>query len=298
MTREACSRARMLALLAAAPLAACGRRLGTTVRVGSKNFTEELILGELYAQMLESHGVPVTRRLDLSGTNIAMAALQRNEIDLYPEYTGTALLDQLHLPADSDAARVYRTVKDAYAAQYDLRWLAPAPMNDSQALAATHATAQRYGMRTLSDVATNAPQLVLGAVPEFLKRDDGLPGLRKRYGGFAFKSVKLIDFGLKYQALAHGDVDVVVAFTTDGMIKALDLVVFDDDKHLFPAYQVAPVVRAATLAAHPQIATQLDRLSPLLTDEVMRDLNLQVDGPQKREPEDVAHDFLQEHHLV
>jgi osmoprotectant transport system substrate-binding protein len=122
--------------------------------------------------------------------------------------------------------------------------------------------------------------------------------LRKRYGGFAFKSVKLIDFGLKYQALAQGDVDVVVAFTTDGMIAALDLVVFEDDKHLFPAYQVAPVVRAATLDAHPQVATLLDRLSPLLTDAAMRQLNLQVDGPQKREPEDVAHDFLQEHHLV
>jgi osmoprotectant transport system substrate-binding protein len=292
------SRSRLLALLAAAPLAACGQRLSATVRVGSKNFTEELILGELYAQMLEGNGVPVTRRLDLSGTNIAMAALQRNEIDLYPEYTGTALLDQLHLPVDSDAARVYRTVKEAYAAKYDLRWLAPAPMNDSQALASTQPTAQRYGLRTLSDVSAKAPQLVLGAVPEFLKREDGLPGLRKRYGGFAFKSVKLIDFGLKYQALTHGDIDVVVAFTTDGVIKADNLLVFADDKHLFPAYQVAPVVRASTLAAHPQVATQLNRLSPLLTDEVMRDLNLQVDGPQKREPEDVAHDFLQEHKLV
>jgi osmoprotectant transport system substrate-binding protein len=298
VTASVLPRSRLLALLAAAPLAACGRRLGSTIRVGSKNFTEELILGELYAQMLQANGIPVTRRLDLGGTDIAMAALQRDEIDLYPEYTGTALLNQLHLPVDSDAARVYRTVKDAYAAKYDLIWLSPAPMNDSQALASTQATAQRYGLRTLSDLAAKAPQLVLGSVPEFLKRADGLPGLRKRYGGFQFKAVKLIDFGLKYQALTHGDVDVVVAFTTDGMVKADNLVVLVDDKHLFPAYQVAPVVRKNVLTVHPQIATQLDRLAPLVTDAAMRDLNLQVDGPQKREPEDVARDFLREHKLV
>jgi osmoprotectant transport system substrate-binding protein len=293
------SRSRALALLAAAPLAACGRRLGSNaIKVGSKNFTEELILGELYAQTLEGNGFEVTRRLDLGGTDIAMAALQRGEIDLYPEYTGTALLNQLHLPVETDPQRIYETVRDAYMQKYDLVWLTPAPMNDSQGLASTQAIAQRYGIGTLSDLAVKAPQLVLGSVPEFLKRDDGLPGLQKRYGGFKFKAVKLVDFGLKYQALKHGDVDVVVAFTTDGMIKADNLVVFIDDKHLFPPYQVAPVVRKPTLDARPQIAEYLDKVAPLLTDTAMRDLNLQVDGPQKREPADVARDFLKQHGIV
>jgi osmoprotectant transport system substrate-binding protein len=293
------SRSRALAILAAAPLAGCGRRLGSnTIKVGSKNFTEELILGELYAQTLEGNGFEVTRRLDLGGTDIAMAALQRGEIDLYPEYTGTALLNQLHLPVETDPQKIYETVRDAYLQKYDLVWLTPAPMNDSQGLASTQTIAQKYGIGTLSDLSAKAPQLVLGSVPEFLKRDDGLPGLQKRYGGFKFKAVKLIDFGLKYQALMHGDVDIVVAFTTDGMIKADNLVVFIDDKHLFPPYQVAPVVRKPTLDARPQIAGHLDKLAPFITDAAMRDLNLRVDGPRKLEPADVARDFLKQHGIV
>ena len=294
------NRAHVLALLATAPLAACGRRLGSTggaadgaIAVGSKNFTEELILGEIYAQTLERGGLHVTRRLDLGGTDIAMAALQRGQIDLYPEYTGTALVNQLHRAPISDANAAYAAVKAAYAKQYDLVWLRPSPFNDSQALAATQATASAHRMRTLSDVAREAPRLVLGAIPEFLHRADGLPGLQKAYGGFRFKAIKQLDNGLKYQALKQGDVDVVVAFTTDGQIAADRLVVFADDKHLFPAYQVAPVVRKATLGAHPEIATLLDAVAPSLTTETMQQLNLLVDGPKKTEPADVARTFLQ-----
>lgn len=293
------NRAHLLALLAAAPLAACGRRLGSTggaggaIAVGSKNFTEELILGEIYAQTLERGGLRVTRRLDLGGTDIAMAALQRGQIDLYPEYTGTALVNQLHRAPISDPNAAYAAVKDAYAKQYDLVWLRPSPFNDSQALASTQATARAHGIRTLSDVAREAPRLVLGAIPEFLHRADGLPGLQKAYGGFRFKTIKQLDNGLKYQALRQGDVDVVVAFTTDGQIAADRLVVFADDKHLFPAYQVAPVVRKATLDAHPEIATLLDAVAPSLTTATMQQLNLLVDGPKKTEPADAARTFLQ-----
>jgi osmoprotectant transport system substrate-binding protein len=170
-------------------------------------------------------------------------------------------------------------------------------MNNTEALATTKALAARYGLRTLSDVAAKAPQLRLGAVPEFIKRPDGLPGLRRVYGGFAFKDVRLLDFGLKYQALLAGDVDVVVAFGTDGAIVADDLVVMRDDKHLFPPYQVAPVVRAAALQAQPALAPALDRVAPLLTDRVMQSLNNQIDGVQKREPADVARDFIAQHGL-
>ncbi len=291
------SRARALALIGAAPLAvSCGNR-GDAVKVGSKNFTEELIIGELYAQSLEHAGLSVTRRLDLGTTDIAMAALKRAEIDLYPEYTGTALLNVLHLPPISDPKRSYQIVKDAYAKQFGLVWLDPAPMNDTQALATTQTVAGRYALGTLADLAAKANELRLGAVPEFLTRADGLPGLRKRYGGFTFKQVKTMDAGLRYTALGHGDVDVIVAFSTEGQLKSLSLVVLEDNKHLFPVYQVAPVVRKAALDAKPSLAPPLNKLAPLLDNDVMQNLNLQVDGPQKREPADVARDFLKQHGL-
>lgn len=291
------NRGAALALLGALPLAAgCGGP--GAVRVGSKNFTEALILGELYAQALQRAGVPVARRLDLGATPIAMNALRRGDIDCYPEYTGTALLNVLGLPPISDARRAYETVARAYRERYGLVWLAPSPFDDSNALASTLATAARDRLRTLSDVARAAPRLTLGTVPEFLRRDDGLPGLRRLYGGFAFKRIVQLDNGIKYQALAHGDVDVVVAFTTDGEIAAQHLVVFDDDKHLFPAYQAAPVVRPEALRAFPRLAPALDALSPRLTTAAMRALNLEVDGPLQREPADVAHDFLDRTHVA
>ena len=297
------TRARALALAwATTALAACGGASGDAdgkhrVAVGSKDFTEELILGEMYARILEHNGFSVDRKLDLGGTQVAMAALQRGDIDLYPEYTGTALLTQLKAKPSQDAAANYATVKRYYAAHYGLDWLDAAPFNDTQALATTQAIAQQYHLRTLSDLSVAAPQLRLGAIPEFVKRADALPGLRKAYGGFQFKDIKLFDIGLKYKALESGDVDVVVAFGTDGQIEVDKLVVFVDDKHFWPSYQVAPVVRAQTLATSPAIATYLNKLAPLLTDAVMRGLNAQVDGA-KKDPKDVAAQFLQAHGLA
>ncbi|GAC1584054.1 MAG: glycine betaine ABC transporter substrate-binding protein [Candidatus Velthaea sp.] len=289
-----------LALIAgAALLPACGGQSGgAQISVGSKNFTEELLIGEIYCQVLEQNGFRVNRKLNLGGTDIAMAALKQGTIDAYPEYTGTALLVQLKLPPIHDAKQIYTTVKSAYEKQYQLTWLDPAPMNDTQALATTQALAQKYKLRTLSDVAAAAPQLRLGAVPEFIKRPDGLPGLQKIYGGFTFKDTKLIDIGLKYKALLSGAVDVVVAFGTDGAIDADNLLIFADDKHFWPAYQVAPVVRQSTLKSYPGIATHLNKIAPLLDDKTMRGLNNQVDGAQKREVADVARDFIKTHGLV
>lgn len=284
-------RARALTLIATAALAGCAPN-GASITVGSKNFTEELLLGEMYAQVLERHGLPVSRKLNLGGTQIAMAALQRGEIDLYPEYTGTALLAVLGKPPLHDSKQIYDIVKREYASKYDLTWLQPAPMNDTQALATTQAIRSRYRLATLSDLSKAAPLLRLGAIPEFVKRADALPGLQKAYGGFKFKSISLLDIGLKYKALRSGNVDVVVAFGTDGAIATDDLYVFVDDKHFWPTYQAAPVVRNATLKTHPAIADALNKLSPLLTDDVMRKLNESIDGPAKREPADVAHDFI------
>jgi len=275
--------------------AACAR--ADRIKVGSKNFTEELILGEMYAALLERQGFAVERRLDLGSTQVAMAALARGDIDLYPEYTGTALLVVLKQPPMSDRAAVYALVQREYAKRYALTWLDPAPMNDTQALATTQATSARLALRTLSECARLAPKLRLGAPHDFLARPDGLPGLVKAYGGFAFASVVPVDIGLKYKALTRGDVDVVVAFGTDGQIDADHLIVLDDDRHFFPPYAVAPVVRAPALSAHPDIATVLNRAAPLLTDQAMRKLNYEVDG-RKREPADVAHEFLTANSLL
>ncbi len=294
------TRARALGLIGATTaLAACGGSSGGAdgkhpIAVGSKDFTEELILGEMYALILEQNGFSVARKLDLGGTQVAMAALQRGDIDLYPEYTGTALLTQLKATPSKDAAANYETVKNYYASHYKLTWLDAAPFNDTQALATTPAVAQKYAIKTLSQLSKVAPQLRLGAIPEFVKREDALPGLRKAYGGFVFKDIKLFDIGLKYKALETGQVDVVVAFGTDGQIDVDKLVVFDDDKHFWPSYQVAPVVRAELLTTYPAIATHLNKLAPLLTDAVMRGLNAQVDGA-KKDPKDVAIEFLKTH---
>ena len=302
MTASPVNRASALALLGGAALAAAGCAGGSggggpRVVVGSKDFTEELILGEMYAQILEKNGIAADRKLDLGGTQIAMEALQRGDIDLYPEYTGTALITQLKRKPGKDAAANFATVKAAYASQYHLTWLDAAPFNDTQALATTAAVSAKLGIRTLSELAAAAPHLRLGAIPEFTKRDDGLPGLQKAYGGFEFADVKLFEIGLKYKALETGQVDVVVAFGTDGQIDVDRLVVFTDDKRFWPEYQVAPVVRAGTLAKYPAIATALNPLAPLLTDSVMRALNADVDG-RKKDPADVAHAFLVAHHLA
>jgi osmoprotectant transport system substrate-binding protein len=293
-------RSRALALIGAGlALGGCGGgKSGPQVSVGAKDFTEELILGEIYAQVLEQNGFTVARKLNLGGTDIAMEALRRGEIDLYPEYTGTALLTQLKRPPLRDGAEIYRVVKSAYQKDYQLTWLDPAPANNTQALATTGPLAARYNIRTLSGLAVAAPQLRLGAIPEFLKRSDGLPGLQRVYGGFAFKETRLIDIGLKYKALLIGDVDVVVAFGTDGEIIGDRLTVFTDDKHFWPAYNVAPVVRDQTLATYPAIATHLNKTAPFLTDTQMRSLNDQVEGTQKREAGDVARDFIKTHGLV
>jgi osmoprotectant transport system substrate-binding protein len=283
---------------AAAGLAGCAGSNGTqTVAVGSKDFTEQLILGEMYAQILEKSGLHVDRKLDLGGTQVAMEALQRGDIDLYPEYTGTALIAVLKQEPSKDEAANYATVKRSYQSLYQLTWLDLAPFNDSQALATTQAIRERYRLATLSDLAKAAPQLRLGSIPEFTTREDGLPGLQKAFGGFQFKDVRLFEIGIKYKALELGEVDVIVAASTDAQIVTDNLYVFVDDKHFWPTYQVAPVVRDATLQAHPEIATSLNKLAPLLDDTTMRGLNAQVDG-EKKDTVDVARAFLSQHGLA
>lgn len=268
-----------------------------TVTIGSKNFTEQLLIGEMYALLLEEEGFPVNRSLNLGGTLVAHEALVAGEIDLYPEYTGTGLLNMLNLDVMKDPEEVYATVKDGYREQWNLVWLEPAPMNNTQAIAVTAETAAKHDMYKLSVMAEVAPELVLAAVPEFTERPDGLPGLQEVYGGFQFKEVKLVDYGIKYRALINGDADVTVAFGTDGEIAGHGLVVLEDDKGLWPPYQVAPVVRQDLLDEAPEVADILNRVQGLLTDDTMQALNWEVDGNQ-REYAEVAAEFLREQGLI
>ncbi|MBD2056309.1 quaternary ammonium transporter [Oculatella sp. FACHB-28] len=268
-----------------------GDNSAAPVRVGSKDFTEEFILGEMYALVLEDSGLQVERKFNLGGTPVAQSAIINDEIDLYPEYTGTALLTVLKLPVISDRQQVFDTVSSEYKEQFDLVWLDPAPMNNTQALAMTQEKAEQYGIRTISDLVGQAEQLTIVTTPEFQEREDGLPGLKRVYGEFDFKQLIPVDAGLRYEALVRGEADVVEAFGTDGQISAYNLVVLEDDKGLFPPYQVAPVVRQAALDANPEIQDALNALAPKLTDETMRRLNNEVDG-NGREPAEVAQEFL------
>jgi osmoprotectant transport system substrate-binding protein len=288
-------------LLVVVVAAACGPRGAGQValKVGSKDFTEEFILGEMYALLLEDAGFKVERKLNLGGTPVAHEALLKGDIDLYPEYTSTGLLTVLKQPPIADAREVLEAVRKAYREQFKLEWLEPAAFNDTQALATTKEVSEKFGVTTYSELAAKAPELRLGGPAEFAEREDGIKGLQKAYGGFAFKEFRQLGTGsLRYEALKNGQVDVVVAFGTDGQISGMGLVLLKDDKGFYPVYQAAPVVRADVLGKNPKIAEALNKLAPLLTDDVMAGLNWQVDGPDKKEFAAVAKAFLLEKGLI
>ena len=265
---------------------------GGTIKIGSKDFTEEFIVAELYAQLLENAGFTVERKINLGGTPIAQAAITNGDIDLYPEYTSTVLLTVLKQQPLKQPSEILAAVKKGYEDQFKLTWLDPSPFNDTQGLAVTQATADKYGIKTYSDLATKAPELTIGGPAEFAEREDGIKGLQATYGGFQFKEFKQLGTGpLRYDALKGGDVDVVVVFTTDARIAADKLVVLQDDKTLYPIYNIAPVIRQDTLAANPAVADTLNKLAPLLTDSVITGLNAQVDIDGK-EYAAVAKEFL------
>lgn len=264
---------------AAAPTAASSEPAASgSVVVASKDFTEEFIVAEMYALLLENAGLQVVRKINLGGTPIAQAAIVAGEIDLYPEYTSTGLLTVLKQDPLKDPQEIFQAVKQGYEEQFSLTWLTPSPFNDTQGLATTKEIAEQYGITSYSDLATKASELRLGAPAEFTEREDGIKGLQETYGGFEFKELKQLGTGpLRYDALKNGEIDVVVVFTTDARIAADGLVVLNDDKTLYPIYNIAPVVRQDTLTKYPQIADALNKLAPLLTDEVITGLNAKVD---------------------
>lgn len=288
-----------LGMLLALVLSACGGSAASApIKVGSKDFTEEFIVGEMYALMLENEGFTVERKHNLGGTPVAQAAITKGDIDLYPEYTSTGLITVLKQKPIADPAQILSTVKGEYEKQFQLTWLTASPFNDTNGLATTKAVADKYGIKTYSDLAAKAGELRLGGPAEFAEREDGLKGLQTAYGGFQFKEFKQLGTGpLRYDGLKNGEVDVVVVFTTDARIAADNLVVLQDDKTFYPIYNIAPVVRQDTLQKNPKIADALNKLAPLLTDDVITDLNAQVDI-DKQEFAAVAKTFLQTAGLI
>jgi len=271
------------------------------VRIGSKNFTEAILVAEMYALALENAGIRVERKFNLGATPVAHTALVNGEIDLYPEYTSTGLLEVLKQAPIADAKGILEAVRKGYEEQFKLTWLEPSPFNNTNALAMTRQRAEELGIRTYSDLVARSGELKLGGPPEFPERED-TKGLMAAYGfdpKFIGDNFVQLDTGaLRYEALTKGDIDVVVAFGTDGQINGLGLALLEDDKNYYPIYQIAPVIRQDTLAANPAIAETLNKLAPLLTNDVMSGLNWQVDGPEKKEIADVARAFLQQQGFI
>ena len=274
---------------------ATGAAFAQTVKVGSKNFTEQFVLAEIYAQALEAAGIKVERKINLGGTLIAHKALEEKEIDFYPEYTGTILVAVLKQDAITDRKAVYDKVKSEYAAK-GLVVLNETPFQNTYNMVVRPDTAEKYKLETLTDLAKVSKDLKLGAGPEFRDRKDGIPGLKAKYG-MEFKEDLQLAIGLRYQALKNDQIQVVNGYSTDGMIAAMKLKRLKDDKNLWPPYYLVPVVRKDALDANPRIAEVLNQVSAQLSEAAMAEMNYKVDG-DKEEPKDVARAFLKAKGIV
>ena len=266
---------------------------GRPVVVASKPFGESYLLAEMLAQLLESHGLPVERRLGLGATEVAFRALRSGAVDVYPEYTGTGLVAILGEAPLSDPRAAFRLVAREFEARYGARWLPPLGFENTYAIAVRRETAESHGLRTLSDLAAVAPRLRAGFTPDFIGRADGLEGMRATYGGLRFREVRSLLQAVKYRALATGEVDVIDGYSTDGLIDRYDLVILEDDRRFFPAYEAAALVGRRVRRELPAAVAALTTLSGRLDEHRMRRLNrrIEVDGAPLAE---VAADALRE----
>ena len=280
-----------LATTVPAALTACGSKGSAgTITVGSKDFTEGEIISEIYALALEDAGFTVKRSFDIAGSVIA-TALEKGEIDLYPEYTGTALLTVLKAEMETDPQAVYETVKKQYKKKWGLVWLDMAEAADSQALVITTKAAEQYGIKTISDLQAHANELRFASQGEFDERSDGLPALEAAYGAFDWKEHTSFNNGLKYEVLRNDEADVAPVYTTEGQLVDDAFTLLEDDKHVWPPYNVAPVVRGEVLDANPDIEDVLNAVSKQLTTKGLTELNAKVDI-DKQDYEDVAAEFF------
>jgi osmoprotectant transport system substrate-binding protein len=302
----------VLTAVALALLTACGnvggeqasdQGGGPAITIGSKDFTEQYILGELYAQALEANGFNVEKKLNLGSEQIADKALQNGQIDMYPEYTGTALVATL--PYEGDPAdlktpeETYQKAKELYAQRDPAdTMLTPAPFNNSYGIFVRADVAEERDLETLADLAEASPDLTFVSFSQFQNRSDGYPNMQKNYPALDFGEIKIVNqLGLRYQGLQGGEGDVGVGFTTDGQLASDELVVMEDPKSIWPFYYPAPVVRSNVLEQNPKMEEVLNSVSESLDVETMRELNGQVDLDQE-DPEDVAAEHLEDEGIV
>lgn len=275
---------------------------GDTYTIGSKEFTEQLVLGQITLQALEAAGATANDQIGLAGSDAARTALTSGEIDMYWEYLGTAWISYLgetgSIPGDA-----YETVSERDLDENDVRWLEPAPEENSYALATNQQIADEYGISTLSDLGTfieeNPDEATICVGGEFAVRDDGLPGMQEAYGWeFPEDQVNRIQDGLVYEQVAGGEqCNFGSVFTTDGRIANLDLVLLEDDEEFFPAYNGALTIRRDVFEQNPELAELFAPISELLTTEQMQQLNLEVDV-NGIPPEEVAEQFLSENGFI
>jgi osmoprotectant transport system substrate-binding protein len=278
---------------------------GPTVTVGSKNFTEQYILGNMYAQALEAEGFNVETKLNLGSEQIADRALQNGQIDLYPEYTGTALVAIVDEEFGKDPAtldspeQTYQQAKKLYAQRDPAdTMLKPAPFNNTYGIFVRKQVAEQQNITNLEQLAEASPDLTFVSYSEFQNRSDGYKNMQKNYPALDFGEIKIVNnLGLRYQGLTGGDADVGVGFTTDGQLASDELVVMEDPKSIWPFYYPAPVVRSDVLEENPNMEKILNEVSASLSVEKMRELNGQVDLEQE-DPEDVAEQHLQEEGII
>jgi glycine betaine/choline ABC-type transport system substrate-binding protein len=284
---------RLIALVLTAALIGCGPSRQNRIVVGSKNFTEQLILAEIIAQQIENKThLPVERRFYLAGTFICQQAILAGRIDIYPEYTGTALTAVLKEKPNADREQVYNQVKSEYEKRFNLTLGPTFGFNDTFAIEVRGDDARRLGLKTISQAATYTPHWRAGFGYEFMERPDGYKGLAATYGLHFADSPRIMDLGLLTRALKDKQVDLIAGNTTDGLIPALDLFVLEDDKHYFPPYEAVPIIRQETMAHHPELKPALDELAGKISDAEMRQLNYAVDG-QHRDVKQVVREFLQ-----
>ncbi len=273
-------------------LAACGSDSADRIVIGSKNFTEQAVLAEILAQHLERRtDLAVERRLFLAGTLICHQSLISGQIDLYVEYTGTALTAVLHEPTRADAGEVLEHTRRLYAERFNLEMLDPLGFSNTFAILVRNEDAERLGLSTISDAVAHAREWRAGFSYEFLEREDGFPGFSKAYGLEMSRPPRLMDLGLVYRTLRDGQIDLAVGNSTDGLIDALNLSMLEDDRGFFPPYEAVPVVRRETLSRHPEIAKALAELSGSINETEIRKLNYAIAG-EHRNLKEVVRQFL------
>ncbi len=274
------------------------KRTQPHITIGSKFFTEQVVLAELLAQHIEARtGIHVQRKTNLGGTLLCQKAMLAGELDLYVEYTGTALTAVLaEAPGSDDSSTIYQRVKNAYASRFNFDITEPLGFANSFAMVVRRSDAQKFALKKMSDLASVAPKWRIGVGYEFLERVDGFKGWSARYGLKFAQTPREMDLGLLYRALVSNQVDVAAGNSTDGLIDALKLVPLDDDRHYFPPYDAVPVIRHQTLEKFPELRAALSDLAGKITAEDMRKMNAQVDAEQK-DPAAVVKLFREQHGL-